>query len=192
MSLPLILASASPNRVELLSRIGIIPDKIITADIDETEHPRELPHQVAKRLAYSKAMKVASIVDSGYIIGADTVAAVGRRILPKALDDDMVRDCMKMLSGRRHKLYTGVTIIKKSEGLLIERHKIVQTVLKFKRMTDDEIELYVKSGEGLNKAGGYAIQGLIQACIEYIGGSFSNVVGLPLCELKNMLNSLGY
>ena len=189
MSLPLILASASPNRVDLLSRIGIVPDQIIPADIDETELPRELPHQVAKRLAAAKATKVASLVYEGYIIGADTVAAVGRRILPKALDDAMVRECMKMLSGRRHRLYTGVTVIKKSDGVFLERHKIVQTVLKFKRMTDSEIEAYVKSGEGINKAGGYAIQGLVQAYIEYIGGSFSNVVGLPLCELNNMLNS---
>ena len=191
MTLPLILASASPNRVDLLSRIGIIPDQIIPADIDESEHLRELPHQVATRLAYAKAMKVASVVDEGYIIGADTVAAVGRRILPKALDDDMVRSCMKMLSGRRHRLHTGVTVIKKSKDVFLERHKIVQTVLKFKRMTEDEIELYVKSGEGLNKAGGYAIQGLVQAYVEYIAGSFSNVVGLPLCELRNMLTSLG-
>ncbi len=192
MSLPLILASASPNRVDLLSRIGIAPDKIIPADIDETEHPRELPRTVAGRLAYEKAMKVASIVDEGYIIGADTVAAVGRRILPKAMDDEMVRFCLNMLSGKRHRLYTGVTVIKKQDGLMVTRQKIVQTVIKFKRLTDAEIELYVKSGEGLNKAGGYAIQGLAQAYIEYIGGSFSNVVGLPLCELRNMLTSVGY
>lgn len=189
MPLPLILASASPNRVALLSHIGIIPDQIIPADIDETEHPRELPHQVAKRLAYSKAAKVASLVDKGYIIGADTVAAVGRRILPKALDDNMVRECIKMLSGRRHRIYSGITIIKKSKDMFLERHKIVQTVLKFKRMTDSEIDSYVKSGEGINKAGGYAIQGLVQAYVEYIGGSFSNVVGLPLCEFRNMMNS---
>ena len=192
MYLPFILASASPNRVDLLSRIGIVPDQIIPADINEIEYPKELPREVAKRLAYEKAMKVASNVDEGYIIGADTVAAVGRRILPKALDDDMVRFCLKMLSGKRHRLYTGVTVIKKSKDLFLERHKIVQTVLKFKRLTDDEIESYVKSGEGLNKAGGYAIQGFVQGYIEYIGGSFSNVVGLPLCELRNMLISLGY
>lgn len=192
MSLPLILASASPNRVELLARIGIIPDHILPADIDETEKPQELPRKVAQRLAYAKAHKVASSLEEGYIIGADTVAAVGRRILPKALDDEMVRDCLSMLSGRRHRLYTGVTVIKKSKGLLEERQKIVQTVLKFKRLTERETELYVKSGEGINKAGGYAIQGLVQSYIEYIGGSFSNVVGLPLCELKNMLTSLGY
>ena len=192
MSLPLILASASPNRVSLLSSIGIVPDQIIPADIDETELPHELPREVAVRLACSKARHVASLVENGYIIGADTVAAVGRRILPKALNDDMVRDCMNMLSGKRHRLYTGVTVIHKSSDALVERHKIVQTVLKFKRMSDAEIEIYVKSGEGLNKAGGYAIQGLVQCYIEYIGGSFSNVVGLPLCELKNMLNSVGY
>lgn len=192
MSLPLILASASPNRVELLARIGIVPNQILPADIDETEKPQELPRKVAQRLAYDKAHKIASILEEGYIIGADTVAAVGRRILPKALDDQMVRDCLKMLSGRRHRLYTGVTVIKKSKGMVEERHQIVQTILKFKRLTDHEIEIYVKSSEGINKAGGYAIQGLVQAYIEYIGGSFSNVVGLPLCELKNMLTSLGY
>lgn len=192
MSLPLILASASPNRVELLARIQIIPDQIIPADIDETEYPKEIPRKVAERLAYAKAHKVASMIEEGYIIGADTVAAVGRRILPKALDDDMVRSCLTLLSGRRHRLYTGVTVIKKENGIIQERHRLVQTILKFKRLTDSEIELYIASKEGINKAGGYAIQGLVQAYIEYIGGSFSNVVGLPLCELRNMLISLGF
>jgi len=192
MSLPLILASASPNRVELLASIAIVPDQIIPADIDETEKPKELPREVATRLACEKAMKVAFVVDEGYIIGADTVAAVGRRILPKALDGNMVRACLKMLSGRRHRLYTGVTVIKKRDGVLEQRHRIVQTIVKFKRLSDAEIEKYVASGEGLNKAGGYAIQGLIQAYIEYISGSFSNVVGLPLCEVSGMLTSVGY
>jgi len=192
MYLPFILASASPNRVELLSKIGIVPDHIIPADISEIERPKELPREVAKRLAYEKAMKVASSIQEGYIVGADTVAAVGRRILPKALDNEMVRFCLNMLSGKRHRLYTGVTIIKKSNGMFIERHRIVQTILKFKALTDDEIESYIKSGEGLDKAGGYAIQGLAQGYIEYIGGSFSNVVGLPLYEVRNMLLSLGY
>ena len=191
-SLPLILASASPNRVDLLSRIGIVPDKILPADVDEAEHKGELPRNVAIRLAYEKAAKVASLVDSGYIIGADTVAAVGRRTLPKALDERMVRDCLKLVSGRRHKLYTGVTIIKKQGSKIEERHRVVQTILKLKRLTDKEIDRYVASGEGINKAGGYGIQGLAQSYIEYISGSFSNVVGLPLFELQNMLNSLGY
>lgn len=192
LNIPLILASASPNRVELLSKISIIPNQIIPADIDETEFPKELPREVAARLAYEKAMKVASSIEEGYVIGADTVAAVGRRILPKALDDDMVRFCLKMLSGRRHRLYTGVTVIKKSAGVLLERHKIVHTIVKFKNLTNNEIESYIKSGEGINKAGGYAIQGFVQGYIEYIIGSVSNVVGLPLYELRNMLISLGY
>lgn len=192
MYFPLILASASPNRLELLSKIGIVPDEIIPADIDETEGDRELPHMVARRLAYAKALKVTESVERGYIIGADTVAAVGRRILPKALDDESVRFCLNMLSGRRHKLYTAVTIIKKSHGELLYRHKLVQTILKFKRLDQEEINTYIKSGEGLNKAGGYSIQGLAQAYIEYISGSFSNVVGLPLCEFRNMLKSLGF
>lgn len=190
--LPLILASASPNRLDLLSKIGIVPDQIIPADVDETELARELPRNVSIRLAHAKAMKVSEMIDNGYIIGADTVAAIGRRILPKATSDAMVRDCLNLISGRRHRLYTAVTVIKKTSSTLEQRHRLVQTVLKFKRLTNQEIEHYVLSGEGLNKAGGYAIQGLVQSYVEYIGGSFSNVVGLPLFELRNMLNSLGY
>lgn len=193
MKVNLILASGSPNRKSLLETIGLVPTHILPADIDETEYPKELPKNVVSRLAYQKALKVASEIENGYIIGADTVAAIGRRILPKAISDELVIACLEKLSGRRHALYTGFTIIKKIDDKMIaQRSKIVKTILKFKTLTADEIADYVSSKEGIDKAGGYAIQGRVQAYVEYISGSFSNIVGLPLCEFRGALNSLGY
>ena len=190
--IPLILASESPNRLSLLSKIRITPSKILPANIDETEYKNELPGAVALRLATEKARKVAGEVDCGYIIAADSVAAVGRRILPKALNDEDIKFCLNLLSGKRHRIYTGVTIIKKENSILVERQRLVQTILKFKRLTDAEIEFYLSLKEGLQKAGGYSIQGFAESFVEYISGSFSNVVGLPLFEVRNMLISLGY
>lgn len=187
--IPIILASASPARLELLSRINIHPS-VIPADVDEAEHRGELPSEVATRLAIAKAEKVASEVEVGYIIAADTVAAVGRRIMPKALTPEMVADCLRLYSGRRHKLYTGVHIIKKSDKLE-SRTRLVETVVRVKRLTNEEIHFYSTCGEGLNKAGGYSIQGIFQSFVPFIGGSFSNIIGLPLFETRNMLTSLG-
>ena len=191
-NIPIILASNSPARRELLSSIYIDPI-IIPADVDETEFARELPNEVAIRLSKAKAIKTAEGVECGYIIGADTVAAVGRRIMPKALTSAMVADCMSLYSGRRHRIYTGVHIIKKNtDGRMESRSRLVQTIVGFKRMTDQEIEHYANCGEGIGKAGGYAVQGSVQGLISFISGSFSNIIGLPLFETRNMLISLGY
>jgi septum formation protein len=187
--LPIILASASPARLELLSRIGIHPS-VMPADVDETEHKGELPGAVAGRLSQAKAEKIASEVESGYIIAADTVAAVGRRIMPKALTSEVVADCLRLYSGRRHKLYTGVHIIKKTDKIEF-RSRLVETVVRVKNLTEEEIQFYAHCGEGLHKAGGYSIQGAFQAFVPFVGGSFSNIIGLPLFETRNILLSLG-
>jgi septum formation protein len=190
-SINVILASASKARLELLSGINIHP--IVTpADVDESEFPGELPNSIALRLAQAKAQKVASEVESGYIIGADTVAAVGRRVMPKALDSKMVEQCLRFYSGRRHKLYTGVHIIRKDGQSLNSRSRVVETIVKFKPLTESEIGFYSNCGEGVGKAGGYSIQGSAQAFVSFISGSFSNIIGLPLFETRGMLESLGY
>ncbi|HJD55273.1 MAG TPA: Maf family nucleotide pyrophosphatase [Rickettsia endosymbiont of Pyrocoelia pectoralis] len=189
----IILASQSPARIELLKRIKITPTQIIPADIDETPNLRELPNHLVTRLAYEKAAKVASqIENSAIIIAADTVAAVGRRILPKATTAEEVRYCMEMLSGRRHRVYTGLCIIKKDKEQLVTRQKIIQTIIKFKKLSSEEINFYCLLDEGLDKAGGCKISGYAEAFISFISGSYSNVMGLPLFETVNMLNSLGF
>lgn len=191
--LPLILASQSPNRLNMLAKMNLKPDKVIPADIDESEAKGELPKQIAARLSDGKASKIADEVSEGYIIGSDSVVALGRRTLPKALTKEDIIYCMKMLSGRRHKVYTGVTIIKKTtDGKIVKRTKVGETILKFKRLTDAEIEEYASTEEGLNKAGGYSIQGFAECFMSYVSGSYSNVVGLPLFETRNLLTSLGF
>ena len=191
--LPVILASQSSTRVELLKRIKIIPSRIIPADIDETPNLRELPRLLATRLAYAKAIKVVSqIEDSAIVIAADTVAALGRRILPKATNYEEVKNCIKILSGRRHRVYTGLCIIKKDNDHLTIRQKIVQTIVKFKKLTNKEIDFYCSLDEGLGKAGGCKISGYAEAFISFISGSYSNIMGLPLFETVNSLNSLGF
>jgi septum formation protein len=190
--LPIILASESPSRLNLLSRIKIIPDQIIPASIDETNLKGEKPDFLSKRLASGKADKVASQVSSGYIIAADTVSCVSRTIMPKADTEDLVRYCLTKISGRRSRIYTSVCVIKKTETETIKRLKTVCTMLKFKRLTQDEIEYYINSKEGLNKAGGYAVEGIAGSFLELINGSYSNIVGLPLLETRNMLLSVGF
>lgn len=190
-NLPIILASQSPARLELLTRIRIYPDQILPANIDESERPKELVAKLATRLAYEKAITVASKFDGAIIIAADTVSAKGRKILPKALTAEDVRYCLKEFSGCRHRIYTGVCIIKKVTGEILIRQRLVQTIVKFKRLTDQEIDFYCNLGEGIDKAGGYSIRGYAEAFISFISGSYSNVVGLPLFETVNMLNSLG-
>lgn len=191
---PVILASQSSTRIELLHRIKIIPTKIIPADIDETPHLRELPNHLAQRLAYEKAIKVLSQVDqSAVIIAADTVTAIGKKILPKALTHEDVRNCMEMLSGHRHHVYTGLCIIKTDgEQKHIIRKKIVCTIVKFKKLSKEEINFYCTLDDGLGKAGGCKIAGYTEAFISFISGSHSNVMGLPLFETVNALNSLNY
>jgi septum formation protein len=184
-----ILASSSPRRLALLQDIGITPDKIIAADIDETPKPRELPRHLAQRLAREKLNAVAKQNPNAFILAADTVVACGRRILPKAETPGDVRECLKLLSGRRHHVYTGVALLTPS-GKTIER--IGDSTVIFRQLLQRDIEDYVKGGEGMGKAGGYAIQGQAAAMIRFISGSYSNIVGLPLFEVAQMLQSGGY
>jgi septum formation protein len=184
-----ILASSSPRRLALLKDIGIVPDKIIAADIDETPKSKELPRPLAARLAREKLKSVAVKEPQGFILAADTVVACGRRILPKAENEEEVRECLKLLSGRRHHVYTGVAL-RTPKGKIIER--IGDSTVTFRLLAPAEIDTYAKSGEGIGKAGGYAIQGRAAALIRFISGSYSNIVGLPLFDVAQMLRGAGY
>ena len=183
----LVLASASPRRLELLRRIGVEPDAVSPTDIDESEIPGELPRQLALRLAMSKAQ--ACTQTDSLILGSDTVVSRGRRILPKAETAQQAEACLKLLSGASHKVWTGVAL-SAPDGRFASR--VVETRVKFKRLTDDEINLYIASGEWDGKAGGYGIQGLAEAFILSLQGSYSGVMGLPLYETANLLTGLGY
>ena len=191
MSVPLVLASESPRRVALLAQVGITPDAILPAAIDETVRKGELPRIHALRLASEKARKVESEWSGkpALILAADTVVAVGRRILPKALDDDEVRACLKLLSGRRHQVITAVALIT-PQGKL--RTRLAETRVSLLRLTERQIAGYVESREGVGKAGGYAIQGRAEALIKEISGSYSNVVGLPLAVTVALLEAGGH
>ena len=187
----LILASASPRRLQLLEQIGIKPDRVVPADIDESVRPRELPRVHALRIATEKAKAVqARLAPDGrtVILAADTVVACGRRILPKAEDDATVTKCLELLSGRRHQVVTAVALIDAAGKL---RTRIVDTKVSFARLEAEEIARYVKLREGLGKAGGYAIQGRAAVFADAINGSYSNVVGLPLAETFRLLKACG-
>lgn len=181
-----ILASSSPRRLQLLADIGVKPDKIVAAEIDETPRHAELPRQLAVRLANEKLMAVSAREAEGVILAADTVVACGRRVLPKAESADDVAECLRLLSGRRHHVYTAVAM-RTSQGKFLQR--LCDSIVTFQRMTSADIAAYVASGEGIGKAGGYAIQGLAARHIRYLGGSYSNVVGLPLFEVAQMLKA---
>jgi septum formation protein len=183
-----VLASASPRRLELLAQIGIVPDAVDPAALDETPEKKELPVQHAARLADEKAAAVRERHPDAVVLAADTVVALGRRSLPKAEDEATARRCLAMLSGRRHKVIGGLTVIG-PEGE--SRRRLVTTSVKFKRLSAAEIESYVAGGEWRGKAGGYAIQGRAAALIPWIGGSYSNVVGLPLYETAQLLRAAG-
>lgn len=185
----LILASASPRRLELLARIGITPDAILPPDIDESVPKGELPRAHAQRLAREKAEVVAARNGDALVLAADTVVAVGRRILPKVEDEATLRSCMKLLSGRRHRVLTGVALA--IPGMPI-RESIVETVIAMKRLSPEEIDFYAGHGEWRGKAGGYALQGYGEVYVRHIAGSYSNVVGLPLAETRLLLKSAGY
>jgi septum formation protein len=186
---PLVLASDSPRRLELLRQIGIAPDIIDPADIDEAPLPGELPASHAVRLAAAKAEAVRTRHAGAFILAADTVVACGRRILPKAEDAATVRACLRLLSGRRHRVYSGVALITPAGDSTIRR---VLSQVAFKRLTEAEIAAYAADGEGQGKAGGYAIQGRAAAFTRWISGSYSNVVGLPLYETAQLLSGRGY
>lgn len=191
----LILASESPRRLALLSQLSIVPDHILPADIDETPHKGELPRELALRLSIAKAEVAASHHSHDkdrFIIAADTVVYCGRRLLPKATTPTMVTQCLKLLSGRRHKVVTAVAILHEGEKGRILRHRLVETIVKFKCFHPDEIAAYVESGEGIGKAGGYAIQGRAAGLVEWMSGSYSNVVGLPLYETRSLLVGMGW
>jgi len=183
----LVLASASSRRVDLLAQIGIAPDDIRPPDIDEAPLARENPREHAARLSLRKAQAVAE--PGIYTLAADTVVGVGRRILPKAEDEATVRQCLALMSGRRHRVYGGVVLVT-PEGKTLTR--MVTTDVRFKRLHAGEIAAYLAGGEWQGKAGGYAIQGRAATFVAWIGGSYSNVVGLPLYETAALLSGAGY
>jgi septum formation protein len=183
----LVLASASPRRLALLAQIGIVPDRVVAADIDETPLRDEPPRSYAQRLARAKAQAVAE--PATFVLAADTVVAAGRRILPKAETAEQARRCLVLLSGRRHRVATAVVLLA-PDGRRGER--LVQSVVGFARLTERQIAAYLASGEWQGKAGGYAVQGRAAAFIRFLSGSYSNVVGLPLFETAQLLRVLGW
>ena len=185
----LVLASASPRRLDLLARIGVTPDAVHPADIDETVQPGELPRDHALRLAVEKGVAVAALEPKALVLAADTVVAVGRRILPKVEDEATLRKCMALLSGRRHRVMTGVALAAPGQPL---RTRLVETMIAMKRLSPEEIDYYAAHGEWRGKAGGYALQGYGEVYVRHIAGSYSNVVGLPLAETRLLLKAAGY
>jgi septum formation protein len=185
----LILASASPRRVELLKQIGITPDQIEPADIEETALFKEKPKELALRLSGQKAEKIAQIHTDAYILAADTVVARGQTILDKANTPEQALEYLTQLSGRRHRVYGGITLITPQKRVI---SRISETIVQFRQLSPKEIAHYIESGEWEGKAGGYGIQGLAGAYIKFISGSYSNVVGLSLCDTMNILKNGGY
>jgi len=191
----LVLASGSPRRLSLINQAGMEPDALRPANVDEVPRKGELPRALATRLARAKAeaaleaVRVDEELRGSFILAADTVVAVGRRILPKAELLDEAAQCLRLLSGRNHHVYTGVCLITPRESF---RQRLVDTRVRFKRLSDEDIEAYLASGEWRGKAGGYAAQGIAGTFIVKIVGSYTNVVGLPLYETTNLLAGEGY
>lgn len=185
----LILASASPRRQALLAQIGVTPDAVIPAAVDESPLKGELPRELAARLAEAKARMVAAGGSGAYVIGADTVVACGRRSLAKAESEQQARKCLLLLSGRRHRVYGGVCLITPGGDI---RTRTIMTAVQFKKLTRPELDAYLSSGEWRGKAGGYAIQGMAARFVKQINGSYSNVVGLSLYEVAQLLTGSGY
>ncbi|MBV8061029.1 MAG: septum formation protein Maf [Alphaproteobacteria bacterium] len=186
---PLILASSSPRRLSLLKDIGIVPDAVLPADMDETPLPRELPRALALRLACEKGRIIAAQKPNCYVLSGDTVVACGRRILPKAESVEQVIECLSLLQGRRHQIYTGVAL-SLPDGRQISR--VADSTVTFRQMSHAEIVAYAACGEGVGKAGGYAIQGRASAYIRAMSGSHSCIMGLPLFDVAQMLRGAGY
>ena len=185
----LVLASASPRRLELLARIGVEPDVVSPADIDETPLKAELPHVYAARMAAEKAAAVAPSCVGSLVLAADTVVAAGRRILGKAADEAEARATLSLLSGRRHRVLSAITLVS-ADGKA--RHRLSTSIVAMKRLSEDELSAYLASGEWEGKAGAYAIQGRAEALIRWMSGSYSGVMGLPLYETRTLLQSTGY
>jgi septum formation protein len=185
----LVLASASPRRLELLARIGVVPDAVLPAGIDESVAKGELPRDHAVRLAREKAAAIAVSEPDALVLAADTVVAVGRRILPKVEDEATLRVCLALLSGRRHRVLTGVALALPGGAV---RERLVETMIAIKRLSAEEIDYYAEHDEWRGKAGGYALQGYGEVYVRHIAGSYSNVVGLPLAETRVLLKSAGF
>jgi len=191
----LILASGSPRRLQLLAQIGVEPDRLLPVSIDETPKKNELPRNLAKRLAREKAqaamaaLKLEPEPGGALILAADTVVGVGRRVLPKAELIEEAATCLRRLSGRSHRVYTSLALVTLKGAI---RHRQVETRVRFKRLSREDIDSYLASGEWRGKAGGYAIQGLAGALVVKLVGSYSNVVGLPLYETMTLLSGEGY
>ena len=185
----LVLASASPRRLDLLARIGIVPDVVIPADVDESVITTELPRVHALRLAREKAEAIALREPDALVLAADTVVAVGRRILPKVEDEATERACLKLLSGRRHRVLTAIALAAPGQPL---RTRLSETQIVLRRLSHADIDHYVANGEWRGKAGGYAIQGYGEVFVRMLQGSWSGVVGLPLAETRLLLIAAGY
>ena len=191
----LVLASGSPRRLGLLNQAGIEPDSLKPTEVDEIPKRGELPRALATRLARAKANSALEAVRldeelrGAYVVAADTVVAVGRRVLPKAETLDEAAQCLRLLSGRNHRVYTGVCLVTPKESF---RQRLVETRVRFKRITKEDLEAYLASGEWRGKAGGYAAQGIAGSFMVKIVGSYSNVVGLPLYETTTLLLGEGY
>jgi septum formation protein len=183
----LVLASASPRRLALLAQIGIIPDRVVPSDIDETPLPREVPRVHAVRLARAKAAAV--VAPDDFVLAADTVVGAGRRILPKAETEAEAHACLTLLSGRRHMVTTAV-VLRAPDGRQTQR--VVESAVTFVRLAPEQVRAYLASGEWQGKAGGYAIQGAAASFIRFLSGSYSNVVGLPLFETAQLLRGFGW
>ncbi len=186
--IPLILASASPRRVDLLKEAGITPDQIIPADIDETKLKGEKPAELVVRLAIGKARAIAALHPDKAVLAADTTVAVGRRIMEKPADEAEARQFLELMSGRRHRVYGGICLIT-PDGK--ERSRLCETAVQFKRLSDAEIRHYIAAREWEGKAGGYAIQGIAAGYVSFLSGSHSNVVGLSLYDTINLLAGSG-
>jgi septum formation protein len=191
----LVLASGSPRRLGLLNQAGIEPDSLRPTEVDEIPMKGELPRALANRLARAKAEAALSTVRldeelrGAYILAADTVVAVGRRIMPKAEMLDEAAQCLRLLSGRNHRVYTGVCLVTPKETF---RQRLIETRLRFKRLSNEDLEAYLASGQWRGKAGGYAVQGLASTFVVKLVGSYTNVVGLPLYETLSLLGGEGY
>ncbi len=191
---PLILASASPRRLALLEQARIFPENILVSGIEEEPRANELPRALARRLATEKAKAArkktqGTAAEKAFVLAADTVVAVGRRVLPKADTIEEATGCMRLLSARAHRVYTGLCLITPENA---HRHRVVETRVRFKRLSRSDINAYLASGEWVGKAGAYAIQGIAGAFVVKLIGSYSNVVGLPLYETVSLLHGEGY